>query len=135
MGFQEHYEIPSDSELVEVKVEIECELSQEAAFSLIGEAKYLSEWFYKIVSLDSKPGGKIKFLDSDEKFFDGLCTSYRPGKEISMLSGEFGEFTGVVRQLDGKVQLQIQLKSYETDPEAKLKAFNTCIHRLQELAW
>jgi len=135
VGFQEHFEIPEDSELVDMRVDIECDFDERDAFSLIGEARYLSQWFYTITSFESKPGGKLFFQDHNGSPAQGICTSYRPGKEISLLSDEFGEFIGRVQRVDEKVVIKLQLKSFEKDQEAKRALYGSFVKRLRELTW
>jgi hypothetical protein len=135
VGFQEHFEIPEDSELVEMRVEIECDFDEKEAFSLIGEAQYLSQWFYVIDSFESKPGGKLIFRDHNDVLAKGICTSYRPGKEVSLLSDEFGEFVGRVHRINERVWITLHLKSFEKDQAAKRFLYENFASRLRELSW
>jgi hypothetical protein len=135
VGFQEHFEVPEDSQLVDLRIDIECDFDEQKAFSLIGEARYLSKWFYEITSFQSKPGGKIQFIDHTGSSFQGICTSYTPGREISLLSDQFGEFIGRVTRVDAKVIIKLHIKCFAQDYEAKRALFSSFAQRLKELTW
>jgi hypothetical protein len=134
VGFQDHYEVPDPRGLVDLQVDIECGLDEVKAFSLIGEAQYLTHWFCETKSLVSKPGGKVSFVNQSGELFEGVCTSYRPGKEISILSDEFGEFHGQILHVGNQIILRIRLKSIDDNPEAKSTLFKSLIERLRVIA-
>jgi hypothetical protein len=115
-------------------VDLECSFGEVKAFSLIGEAQYLTQWFYEIRSLVSKPGGMVSFVNQAGELCEGVCTSYRPGKEISILSDEFGEFYGQILHVGNEVILRIRLKSIDDNPEAKSTLYNSLIERLRVIA-
>jgi len=135
VGFQDHYEVPDPKDIVELQVEIECEIDESKAFSLIGEVRYLNLWFYEIQEFDSKPGGKIRLIDSKGKMADAVCIAYRPGKEIAILADECGEMVAQVIRKDEKVSIRIHLKSVDEDRESKEALFNSFVTRLRELTW
>ncbi len=135
VGFQEHFELPEDSQLVDLRIDIECDFDEEKAFSLIGEARYLSQWFYEITSFQSKPGGKLHFIDQAGLPAQGICTSYTPGREISLLSEQFGEFIGRVTRVDAKVVIKLHIKCFAQEYEAKRELFSSFAQRLKELTW
>ena len=135
VGFQDHFELPENSELVDLRIDIECDFDEQKAFSLIGEANYLSQWFYEITSFQSKPGGKLHFIDKAGASVQGICTSYTPGREISLLAEEFGEFIGRVQRVDSKVVIKVQIKCFAQEYEAKRALFSTFAQRLKELTW
>lgn len=135
VGFQDHYEVPDPKDLVELQVDIECSVDEVKAFSLIGEVRYLNLWFYEIQEFDSKPGGKIRFIDSKGKVANAICISYRPGKEVSILADECGELVAQIHRNDEKVSIRIQLKSVDEDRGSKEALFNSFVTRLRELTW
>lgn len=91
VGFQEHVEIPEGFELLEIQESIQSNLSKDSLFILIGTPAGLSQWFYKVHNLDTRPGGKFSFDDIDGQSCEGRCTAVTMGREISLLGDAFGQ--------------------------------------------
>jgi len=110
VGFQEHVEIPEGHQLVAVEAEIRSLQGREELFSLLSEPKEISKWFLTINSLQSKQGGKVIFVDDSGGTAEAVCTSYDSGKEISLLSAEFGNYSAKVigrKELSVKISFRI----------------------------
>jgi uncharacterized protein YndB with AHSA1/START domain len=107
VGFQEHVEIPEGYELLKVSEIIESGESRESLFMLIGTPAGLSQWFYKVNELDSRPGGKVSFDDKAENKFEGRCTAITMGREISLLADPFGQLNIKISSTSSGSQLEI----------------------------
>jgi hypothetical protein len=116
VGFQEHVEIPEGFELLEIKDEIQSSLSRDELFSYLSEPAKISEWFYQVLSLESKSSGKGSYISSNGATSQAICIAYDGGREISLLADEFGEFTGRVH---GKkiANLSIKFRILTDNPE------------------
>jgi len=134
VGFQEHFEIPETLELVEFQEVISCKLDRDQVFSLLSEPPLLSKWFYEIVSINSKPGGKVQFItDSGEKA-EAICTSFILGKEISLVSSLFGDFSARIENKKGNLNLHVGFKIFTANPSGMKETFRTFIHNLSEIS-
>lgn len=132
VGFQEHVEIPENHELLEIREDIIYKLTRDQVFSLVSEPSQLSKWFYPVVSLDSKPGGKVEFLTSSGEKAEALCTSFIGGKEISLLSNQFGEFSAkIIGRKNSKLSLRFRILTEE--PEVINEALTTFVGNLREI--
>lgn len=107
VGFQEHVEIPDGHKLVVIENELRSALGREALFSLLSEPEKISQWFYSINQLESKQGGKVKFVGDSGVESEGVCTAYVSGKEIAILSSDFGNFSAKV---NGRKECSIRIK-------------------------
>ncbi len=121
VGFQQKVEIPEGHELLVVEEEIESALNRDQLFSLLTEPEEISRWFVKVKSLQSKQGGKVQFVDESGATAEAVCTSYDGGKEISLLSSEFGNFSAkVVGRKEFSVKISFRILT-DTPVEAKKK--------------
>lgn len=121
MGFQEHVEIPEGHELLVVEDVIDSALDRDQLFSLLAEPEEISRWFVKVNSLHSKQGGKVQFIDESGATAEAVCTAYDGGKEISLLSSEFGNFSAkVIGRRDFSVKISFRILT-DTPVEAKKK--------------
>ena len=110
VGFQEHVEIPEGHKQVVAEAEIRTLLGREQLFSLLSEPNEISKWFLRINSLQSKQGGKVIFVGNSGSTTEAVCTSYDSGKEISLLSAEFGNYSAKVigrKELSVKISFRI----------------------------
>lgn len=125
VGFQQKVEIPEGHELLVVEEVIESALNRDQLFSLLTEPEEISRWFVKVKSLQSKQGGKVQFVDASGSTAEAVCTSYDGGKEISLLSSEFGNFSAKVvgrRQFSVKISFRI-LTDTPVEAKKKLEVF------------
>ncbi len=125
VGFQEHVEIPEGHQLVVVEEEIKSSLDRDQLFSLLSEPAEISRWFLIINSLQSKQGGKVIFVSESGATAEAVCTSYDSGKEISLLSSEFGNYSAKVvgrKELSVKISFRI-LTDAPDEAKKKLEGY------------
>lgn len=125
VGFQEHVEIPEGHQLVVVEAEIRTLLGREEIFSLLSEPIEISKWFLTINALQSKQGGKVIFVGTSGSTAEAVCTSYESGKEISLLSAEFGNYSAKVigrKELSVKISFRI-LTDAPDEAKKKLEGY------------
>jgi hypothetical protein len=121
VGFQQNIKIPEGHQLVVVEEEIKSTLERIQLFSLLSEPEEISRWFIRVNSLQSKQGGKVKFINEAGSTSEAICTTYESGKEISLLSSEFGNYSAkVVGRKDFSVKISFQILTDEP-VEAKKK--------------
>jgi hypothetical protein len=121
VGFQQNIKIPEGHQLVVVEEEIKSSLERTQLFSLLSEPEEISRWFIRVNSLQSKQGGKVKFINETGSTSEAICTTYESGKEISLLSSEFGNYSAkVVGRKDFSVKISFQILTDEP-VEAKKK--------------
>ncbi len=121
VGFQQNIKIPEGHQLVVVEEEIKSSLERDQLFSLLSEPEEISRWFIRVNSLQSKQGGKVKFINKAGSTSDAICTTYESGKEISLLSSEFGNYSAkVVGRKDFSVKISFQILT-DQPVEAKKK--------------
>ncbi|MFM6941242.1 MAG: hypothetical protein ACKOXI_04625 [Candidatus Planktophila sp.] len=104
VGFQEKVEIPAGFQLLQINESIQSAKSRDDLFSLISDSQKLSLWLFDVESFDSRPGGKLLFTNASQ----ATCTSFLLGKEVSLISEYFGNFTGKV--VKGKTENSIHIK-------------------------
>ncbi len=128
VGFQELVDIPEGHQLVVVEDEIKSSLSRDQLFSLLSEPEEISRWFYRVLSLESKQGGKVKFVGSTGEEAEAICTAYDSGKEIALLSSEFGNFSAkVIGRKEHSLKLSFRIltdKSEEASKELQARIEN-----------
>lgn len=134
VGFQEQVETPDTYELVDFKEEILCKLDRKQIFSLLCEPEQLSKWFFEVFSIDSRPGGKFKFLAASGDEAEAICTSFTLGEEIVLLSNLFGEFSAKILTAHDEVKLQIHFKLLTDDSTGMTETFKTFTRRLKEIS-
>jgi hypothetical protein len=125
VGFQPKVEIPEGHQLVVVEEEIKSSLERIQLFSLLSEPEEISHWFIPVHSLQSKQGGKVKFVNEAGSTSEAICTSYESGKEISLLSSEFGNYSAKVigrKGLSVKISFRI-LTDEPVEAKKKLEVF------------
>ena len=121
VGFQQKVEIPEGHQLVVVEEEIKSSLGRDRIFSLLSEPEEISRWFVGVSALQSKQGGKVKFTNEAGSTSEAICTAYESGKEISLLSSEFGNYSAkVVGRKDFSVKISFRILTNAPD-EAKKK--------------
>lgn len=121
VGFQEKVEIPEGHQLVVVEEEIKSTRGRDQLFSLLSEPEEISRWFVRVSSLQSKQGGKVKFINEADSISEAICTTYESGKEISLLSSEFGNYSAkVVGRKEFSVKISFRILTDAPD-EAKKK--------------
>lgn len=132
VGFQEHIEIPEGHQLVVIEGELRSKLDREQLFSLLSEPQELSRWFYRVNALESKQGGKVKFVGDSGETSEGICTAYVGGKEIALLASDFGDFsTKVIGRRECSVKIRFSMLTDKADAERiKLNGF---IQKLREI--
>jgi hypothetical protein len=121
VGFQQNIKIPEGHQLVVVEEEIKSSFERTQLFSFLSEPEEISRWFIRVNSLQSKQGGKVKFINETGSTSEAICTTYESGKEISLLSSEFGNYSAkVVGRKDFSVKISFQILTDEP-VEAKKK--------------
>jgi|LauGreDrversion4_2_1035121.scaffolds.fasta_scaffold247252_2 hypothetical protein len=125
VGFQQNIKIPEGHQLVVVEEEIKSSLERIQLFSLLSEPQEISRWFIHVNSLQSKQGGKVKFVNEAGSTSEAICTTYESGKEISLLSSEFGNYSAkVVGRKDFSVKIAFQiLTDQPVEAKKKLEIF------------
>ncbi len=125
VGFQQNIKIPEGHQLVVVEEEIKSSLERIQLFSLLSEPEEISRWFIHVNSLQSKQGGKVKFINEAGSTSEAICTTYESGKEISLLSSEFGNYSAkVVGRKDFSVKISFQiLTDQPIEAKKKLEVF------------
>lgn len=125
VGFQQNIKIPEGHQLVVVEEEIKSSLERIQLFSLLSEPQEISRWFIRVNSLQSKQGGKVKFVNEAGSASEAICTTYESGKEISLLSSEFGNYSAkVVGRKDFSVKIAFQiLTDQPVEAKKKLEIF------------
>ncbi len=125
VGFQQNIKIPEGHQLVVVEEEIKSSLERIQLFSLLSEPEEISRWFIHVNSLQSKQGGKVKFINEAGSTSEAICTTYESGKEISLLSSEFGNYSAkVVGRKDFSVKISFQiLTNQPVEAKKKLEVF------------
>lgn len=132
VGFQQKVEIPEGHQLVFVEEEIKSSLDRDQLFSLLSEPEMISRWFVRISSLQSKQGGKVKFINEAGLTSEAICTTYESGKEISLLSSEFGNYSAkVVGRKEFSVKITFRILTDEpVEAKKKLEVFVTNLRGL-----
>jgi hypothetical protein len=125
VGFQQNIKIPEGHQLVVVEEEIKSSLERIQLFSLLSEPEEISRWFIRVNSLQSKQGGKVKFINEAGSTSEAICTTYESGKEISLLSSEFGNYSAkVIGRKDFSVKISFQILTDEpVEAKKKLEVF------------
>ena len=119
VGFQENVKIPEGHELVVIEEEISSSLDRDKLFLLLSEPEEISRWFYRFESVQSKQGGKVKFVGDSGDTSEGICTAYVGGKEIALLASEFGDFSAKVL---GRKECSVKIRfSMLTDNPAAVR--------------
>lgn len=134
VGFQEQVEISKTLELLDFKEEISFRLNREQVFSLICEPAQLSKWFYRVISIDSRPGGKARFLTDASEEAEAICTSFTLGEEITLLSETFGEFSARIVNSHDDLKLQVRFKKLTDNASEMTEIFKTFIQNLREIS-
>lgn len=124
VGFQEQVEIPEGFEKLEISKELQFSVSD--VYGYLSDPILISKWFYPIKSLDAKPSGKIEFEDVK---IEGICVAADLGRQITLLSNQFGEFSAQVKD----ATLNISFKILTDNVEAKRTEFEMCINSLKGL--
>lgn len=125
VGFQQNIKTPEGHQLVVVEEEIKSSLERIQLFSLLSEPEEISRWFIRVNSLQSKQGGKVKFINEAGSTSEAICTTYESGKEISLLSSEFGNYSAKVvgrKEFSVKISFQI-LTDQPVEAKKKLELF------------
>ena len=131
VGFQEQVEIPEGYERLEVKESIPSNLNRDALFLLIATPSGLSQWFYKVHTLDARPGGKFSFDDNGLEPSVGRCTAVTMGREISLLGDSFGQVNIKISSSDFGLQVDIAFAML-TDKKSELNLlYQDLINRLK----
>lgn len=132
VGFQQKVEIPEGHQLVFVEEEIKSSLDRDQLFSLLSEPEEISRWFVRVGSLQSKQGGKVKFINEAGLTSEAICTTYESGKEISLLSSEFGNYSAkVVGRKEFSVKITFRILTDEpVEAKKKLEVFVTNLRGL-----
>ena len=133
VGFQEKIDIPVGFEQLLIEEEISTEHNQDQLFSLLSEPDLIAQWFVHIESLDSRPGGKVKIRNTQDQIIEAICTGFVPGKEISIISDEFGNFTGKVIKGRNQNTLKISFALLTDRVSEKRSEFVGYINRLRVL--
>ena len=133
VGFQEKVEIPEGFELLEITEEIPTAVDKDRLFSLLSEPDQISTWFYQVNSLDSRPGGKVNFINASGASAQAVCTSFLLGKEVSLIADDFGNFNAKVVKGKSENSLQLQFSLLTDQGEAKSAEILTLIDRLRAL--
>jgi hypothetical protein len=125
VGFQQNIKIPEGHQLVVVEEEIKSSLDRDQLFSLLSEPAEISRWFVQVSSLQSKQGGEVKFINEAGSTSEAICTTYESGKEISLLSSEFGNYSAkVVGRKEFSVKISFQILTDEpVEAKKKLEVF------------
>ena len=125
VGFQQKVEIPEGHQLVVVEEEIKSSLERIPLFSLLSEPEEISRWFVRVSSLQSKQGGKVKFINEAGSTSEAICTTDESGKEISLLSSEFGNYSAkVVGRKEFSVKISFRILTDEpVEAKKKLEEF------------
>jgi hypothetical protein len=132
VGFQENFEIPEGYGTHTFKAEFSSALDKDQLFSLLSEAQLMSKWFYQIISFDSKPSGKINYLDKNGTKAEAICTSFILGKEVSFISKDFGSFTGKVNKGKEKNSITLTFTIITDKPVEKKEDIEKIFARMKE---
>ena len=128
VGFQEKVEIPEEFQLLEIEELLPSSKNIEALFLLISDPTQISLWLEEVQSFDSRPGGKLLFLNGTQ----AICTTFNLGKEISFISDYFGNFSAkVIKEKNGRALL-VKFALLTDIGEKKSEDFLSIISRLQE---
>jgi hypothetical protein len=133
VGFQDSFEIPESHERLELHHEISCALDKDSAFSLISIPAEISKWFFEIKSLDPRAGGKVSFINSQGINTEAVCTSMVLGKEVSLVSREFGEVKARVEGKKSDISIVLDFKLFTDNSAATTILFEGFVSRLREL--
>ena len=129
VGFQEKVEIPEGFQLLEIEETLESAKDRDALYSLISDVRQISQWLNEIKTFDSRPGGKMIFTDGSE----ATCTTFLLGKEVSLISEVFGNFTAKVVKGKGSHSLQMKFSILTENVDSKSDYILSLIDRLQKL--
>jgi hypothetical protein len=133
VGYQEKVEIPQGYELIEIKKVIESQLSKDQLFAYLSDQELLSRWFYRISKFNSRPGGKVLFIDEEGIEHEAICTSIVFGREISFLADLFGNFQATVSTIPSGGSITISFKILTDLTVAKAELINSTIEKLRLL--
>ena len=115
VGFQEKIEIPEGFQELEIEETFQSEKNKDALFSLISNPQFISQWLYEVHSFNSRPGGKLVFTNGTE----ATCTSFLLGKEVSLISDSFGNFTAKVAKGKPLNSLHLRFSLLTDNPQGK----------------
>lgn len=133
VGFQENVEIPHGFSQVSFEEEIATQLDKDDLFSYFAIPSKISEWFYPCQSLDSRAGGKVRFLDSTGTEVIATCTAVNLGREISFLSNLFGQLNISVSKSGTTSKAHLQFLKLTDAPEETVESYKNFITRLEEV--
>lgn len=134
VGFQEQVEISKTLELVDIQEEISSNLNRDQVFSLLCRRELLSKWFYEVISIDSRPGGKVRFTADSGEEVVAICTSFTLGEEVTLLSDLFGEFSARIINSNDDLKLQVRFKKLTDNPSGISETFTTFIQNLRGIS-
>ncbi|CAN2225621.1 hypothetical protein MCEMRE196_01365 [Candidatus Nanopelagicaceae bacterium] len=129
VGFQEKVEIPEGFQLLEIEESLETMKDKDFLYSLMSDPRYISQWLDEVVSFDSRPGGKMVFADGN----NATCTSFVLGKEVSLISDEFGNFNAKVIKGKAANSLQLKFTILTDDSDLKTTEIMVLLERLKSL--
>jgi hypothetical protein len=131
VGFQEHVEIPAGFQLLQIQENVISQLDKDQTFALLSQPELMSSWFLNITSLVTKQGGKVTFRNSQGVMCEGICTAVAMGKEIALLSDEFGQFTAKVTSKGNATSVNIQFAILTDSLEIKESQLRGYIENLK----
>lgn len=133
VGFQEKIEIPDGYQQLLIEDEISTTKDRDYLFSLLSEPQLISQWFVEIISLDSRPSGKVKIGNSSGQTTEAICTGFVLGKEVSMISDGLGNFSGKVIKGRQENTIKISFSILTDAPDQKREEIRGYINRLRAL--
>jgi len=134
VGFQEQIEIPEGFELLEINEKIESSKSKDELFSLLSQPELISKWFYQIINLDSRPGGKVNFIGDEGSQLQAICTSVDLGREISFIADIFGNLSAKVVKRESSFFVELNFKILTDMPSQKRERILASVEKLRALA-
>lgn len=133
VGFQEHVEIPEGYQPLELIEVIPSSLDKDSLFRYISVPEKISQWFYEVTEIDTRPGGKVQCIDRDGQPFEGRCTAIALGREISLLADPFGQMSAKVISIDSGAALEIRFHNLTDDEKTLTAQYKEFLERLQVL--
>lgn len=127
VGFQEKVEIPEGFSQLEIEESFDSSRSRDDLFRLISDIAQISMWLGEVTSFDSRPGGKMVFADGTI----ATCTGFNLGREVSLISDSFGNFTAKVGKSEKGNSLQLNFAILTDGVESKSAEILAILNKLQ----
>ena len=133
VGNQERIEIPEGSQLVEISALIPFTRVDIDPFDLLGQKDLISSWLYPVKSAKLNQGGKILFSRETGNEIEAVCISFILGRELSLVSDDFGTATFKIEKQKNDVSIRADFKILTTLYDEKRELFHRLISQLSEI--